>query len=182
MPADVGPPLRGATGVKLPVPPMVNVAMLTALPQITKSNVPDELIAKATGLFATATGLPEIGVSVPVEASTLSTDTSLPRKSAVNRNLPDGATRAEIGWLPTVKGEPVIGLSAPVLPIEKPTTDVPLDIGTYRYLASGSVANRPGPPFDKVANGEPATAVNAPVVLSIENADTLPSALAWLLT
>src|SRR4051812_19395044 len=112
-------------------------------------------------------------VIAPVEALILYALTTVSLELAANKYLPDLSTTSELRNSPE-NGEPVIFDSAPVVEvIVNPV--IPLGVAsrseTYRYLLSGVIASpRTLPP--PTANGDPDTAVRAPVVASTLYATT----------
>ena len=156
--------------------PLVRFTLNTAsplLPEVaTRRNPPVGSTASPSGAPGRANGEPT-AVKPPDIASIVKADTVLSPALAVNRNFPVGSVATPCGSLPVGKGEPASWVNFPVAgSIEKAETTwfaftLP-DMPTYRNLPPAPIASPCGPgKFAWVGNGEPATAVNAPLTGSI---------------
>src|SRR5271155_4178006 len=131
-------------------------------------------------------GEPAIGVSAPVTASALNTESVLEPWLVTNTNCPVAPTTIPKGWVPSsssawsLKGEPGIAVSAPVVALIENPEMLPVRwLVTYKNFPKGSTANCCGPgccssPCAR-AKGEPGTGVSAPLVVSMAYPETLLS-------
>ena len=142
------------------------------------------LNATDAGYRGVENGEPGTALSAPVLGLTENTDTLLAPKFAVASKPPPELNATELipdpfGSAPSGSrnGEPATALSAPVFGLTENTDTLPTDgFAVATRPPPGLNATDAGPPWpdpDPVENGEPATALNAPVLGLTENTDTL---------